>query len=679
MNKIITIKALNQEEALKKVSESYSIPISSLRCFKIREYSDGISFRVMFSTSELKSEDSDYLLEKLDEELLSIETDEIIEGLTEDELDEKGFISEKTIIIEKKNKLLKRKEKDYLFMEGIDYYANSIYKLLDDIPYEDLENLSDTIPNTIIAVEKSKVMYAKKEDFNPESIHSKEYLETSNIIITYNKGEITYISKIKGKTVLVNNRIYMIPSDVDGHHILEISPDNMSVKIDIFPSKGCGKAVTTEDIFDSLSDKNVVFGIKNRIIAESIDIAIKTGSVQRDVVVAEGRSPVAGIDAKINLKFSLEQEYEDFRILPDGKIDYRKKAIIKIVLEGDTLASIEPSKPGKDGKTVLGNSLPAKEGDSKVLYAGSNVKISDNATTFFATCSGQPVLNKNILHVFEHYVVSGDVDYSSGNIDFDGNVTIKGNVLSGFEVKATGDILVMKNVDAGIIDAGRDIIILGGIIGNNESIVQCGRNLNVRHLQNAIVEAEGDVIIKDSAVHSEIYTTGNVMIEQGKGTIMGGIAYALRSFYALSIGSKSGSRTEIIVGHNFLVKKKIAEFNRAQIFCKNNIKKIEKYLKPLLELTKSEKTITDEKKQKLALVVKKHKELTEHYTIMEAKIKEMENAYGSTEKVRVKVRDTIFPNVKMVISNNTFLTREEITHASFYVGLKKEVIVKGPY
>ena len=54
---------------------------------------------------------------------------------------------------------------------------------------------------------------------------------------------------------------------------------------------------------------------------------------------------------------------------------------------------------------------------------------------------------KEKLNVFPVYEVNGDVDYNIGNIDFVGTVVIRGNILTGFRVKASGDIRVTGGIE----------------------------------------------------------------------------------------------------------------------------------------------------------------------------------------------------------------------------------------
>jgi len=451
------------------------------------------------------------------------------------------------------------------------------------------------------------------------------------------------------------------------------------VEVELCPSKGAGKKLSINEIKSALQGERIVYGIQDKVIAENIAKAEKTGIVQKRAVIAEGLAPVDGSEAEIKLLFNPEPVFEDFKILPDGRVDYRKQMTVEIVKQGALLATVSDAKKGIEGTDVFGKSIKAKEGDSKVLYAGTNVEKSKDGLQFFAARDGQPVLNKNILNVFALFNIPGDVNFSSGNVQFDGNVTIQGSVLPGFEVKASGDIFVMNSVDSGNLDAGRDIKVFGGIFGNAESRVKCGRNLVVSHLQNALVEAQGDVIIRDSAVHCKIFSTGSVVLREGKGTLVGGTVHALRSVDAKVIGSPMGTKTEITVGHDFFAKKMRDEFLKVQNFCKVNIEKIEKYLKPLVTLIKDGNKLPKDQMFKVTEILKKHNELKSQYYMIEAKIKEIEKASQTVKNPVIKVNQVIYPDVRITINDHTALLTEKETQVSFTVNADKNTLVKGRY
>ncbi|MCD8491911.1 MAG: FapA family protein [Geovibrio sp.] len=67
------------------------------------------------------------------------------------------------------------------------------------------------------------------------------------------------------------------------------------------------------------------------------------------------------------------------------------------------------------------------------------------------------------------------MDYSTGNIVFNGVVHIRGDVLSGFSVKAEKDIMVEGIVQDATMVAGGSIVIKTGIKGEVNNNVDCRR------------------------------------------------------------------------------------------------------------------------------------------------------------------------------------------------------------
>jgi uncharacterized protein (DUF342 family) len=603
----------------------------------------------------------------------------LTKGLTAEELEEKGYIGDKNIEIKRNVETQVKTEKNYTFAEDVEYYKSELYKNIKEIPFEDIEHLKDVMPDSVIAEKKYSGLSSKSGSFHPRQCHSEAYLNSSNVSVNLTDGKLVYKSLIKGKIVLLNGLIYVRLGDIDGRFELRVSPDKMSVEADFYPAKGAGKMLTEKEIKSGLDSDKIIYGIRDNVISEHVEKAEKTGIAQKGVIVAEGTAAIDGIDAKIQLHFDPDPVYEDFKILSDGRVDYRKQLTIVVVKKGELLATIADPEKGIDGKDVYGNEIKGKDGEKKVLFAGTNVEKSEDGLNFYALLAGQPVLNKNILNVFAHYKIQGDVDYSSGNIQFDGNITINGSVLPGFEVKATGDIFVMKTVDSGILEAGRDIRVFGGIFGNNDSVVKCGRNLIVTHMQNAVVEAQGDVVIKDSAVHSKIYSTGNVILREGKGAIVGGMVHALRSVHAKVIGSPTGTKTEIIVGQDFFVNKMRDEFLKVQDFCTKNIEKLEKYLKPLVTMIKNGAKLQKDQMSKVTMVLKKHNEVKNQYFMIDAKMKEIEKASQTVKNPVVKVNQVIYPDVRLTIRDRTIIIAEKNTEVSYSFDAYNNTIIKGPY
>lgn len=67
--------------------------------------------------------------------------------------------------------------------------------------------------------------------------------------------------------------------------------------------------------------------------------------------------------------------------------------------------------------------------------------------------SGHVILENDKIFV-SNVLELVNVDNSTGDIDYEGDVVVKGNVLAGFTVKATGDITVSGIVEGATVIAG---------------------------------------------------------------------------------------------------------------------------------------------------------------------------------------------------------------------------------
>ena len=68
-----------------------------------------------------------------------------------------------------------------------------------------------------------------------------------------------------------------------------------------------------------------------------------------------------------------------------------------------------------------------------------DLTVSEDGLQLISSVSGHVTLENDKVFV-SNVLEIVDVDNSTGDIDYQGNVNIKGNVLAGFSVKATGDI-----------------------------------------------------------------------------------------------------------------------------------------------------------------------------------------------------------------------------------------------
>ena len=144
--------------------------------------------------------------------------------------------------------------------------------------------------------------------------------------------------------------------------------------------------------------------------------------------------------------------------------------------------------------------------------------------------------------------IGGNVDFSTGNIKFLGDVNIKGDVLTGFTVRAMGSIWVGGVIEAGAtVEAGGDLTVVKGILGDGTTTVRAQRCIFSKYIENATIYVREN-LQTDAIINGSIYCDGEVLVRSGRGTIMGGRVWAAQKISAAVVGSKSECRTSIALG-----------------------------------------------------------------------------------------------------------------------------------
>lgn len=125
--------------------------------------------------------------------------------------------------------------------------------------------------------------------------------------------------------------------------------------------------------------------------------------------------------------------------------------------------------------------------------------------------------------------------------------------LSGFRVRATGDVVIAGSVEAGAeIQAGGDLLVRQGIVGRETSI-RAGGSVSAKFIHDARIQADGDVLIGSYLYGAQVQADGQVRVEglggaDNSGGIIGGRTWALRGIAARNIGSERSTSTQLFVG-----------------------------------------------------------------------------------------------------------------------------------
>lgn len=216
---------------------------------------------------------------------------------------------------------------------------------------------------------------------------------------------------------------------------------------------------TVAEIKEQLSKAGIIYGIMEGNIENAIEKSCK------DVLIAKGLKAIHEKDDVIEYKFSIDGKERKPEEDAMGNVDFKSIGIVEAVKKGDIFAIRHTSNPGKDGMDVNGKVLKYKVGKKIRIRAGSGCELKGKQ--IIAKIEGKPYVKNNAFYVYSVYEVRSDVDLTTGNIEFIGDVLVNGNVKEGMEVNAGNSITINKNVERAKIEGKGNIAIKGSILSSD--------------------------------------------------------------------------------------------------------------------------------------------------------------------------------------------------------------------
>jgi hypothetical protein len=445
---------------------------------------------------------------------------------------------------------------------------------------------------------------------------------------------------------------------IDASVNVMVSPDKMKAYISFNPPDN-GRMLTLDEVLGELSKNGVIYGINKT----NLETVVKYPVFNEMICVAEGTQPVNGHNGKVEFSFDINRESRP-TILEDGRVDFRELNLIQSAEKGQVLCTLIPPVPGVPGKTVYGTDLPALDGKPVPMPKGRNVVVSDDGATLLANISGQISYIDGKVSVFATYEVQADVDNSTGNINFIGNVSVRGNVLSGFVIEAGGNVEVLGVVEGAVIKAGGDIILRRGMQGMGKGVLVSGGDIIARYIENSNIEARND-IKAEAIMHSNVKCGNKLELSGRKGLLVGGSCKVGKEIVAKVIGSHLATVTDIEVGVDPTIRERYKAVKEEMIRMETDLRKAEQAITILRKLEMAN-ALTPEKKEILAKSVRtkvfftnRLQELKDEINMLDAKLQQ--DAYG-----KVRSYNYIYPGTKVAIGSCMMYVKETLQYCTLY-------------
>jgi uncharacterized protein len=287
------------------------------------------------------------------------------------------------------------------------------------------------------------------------------------------------------------------------------------------------------------------------ILQENINLdAIECLKPGIQSIVASGKAAVKGRDAVIRY---IKKPERKPKILEDGKANYFDMNFFEQVKKGDWLGEKIPPSLGEEGVTLKGKVLHPKKGKDYLLHYDCKTVMEvkeENRLVLYARKDGIVEYTGGKVSVGNHLYIDGDIGVETGNIDFDGSVTVKGTVHPNFSIKATNDISILGELGVSncgtICSALGDVYIKGGIFGNNRTQVEAAGNIYVKHANECFLTGGEIIYIGFYAISCDIKAK-HIRTDEIKGSIVGGNISALGSIRTATAGNKAEKATVLTV------------------------------------------------------------------------------------------------------------------------------------
>ncbi len=413
--------------------------------------------------------------------------------------------------------------------------------------------------------------------------------------------------------------------------------------------------VAEEDVLRDIKDEGIVAGVDAQAVRDFAKSCAEEEGLVR-FTVATGTEVQDGKDGEVHWAHEREEEEE---LAENDRIDWYEQSDLISVAQDDLIAEVLLPTEGTDGLNVLGEVIGRKDGKPATLNPGANVLVSDDGTRFTSAASGMLVIKGKSVKVDPVYKVKGNVDFETGNIDFDGQVTIGGNVLDLFKVKATGDIAIRGCVEGATLESKGNIAIKGGVAGKDKCVISLDGDLTAYYINSATVKCEGDVLVTVEILNSTVEANGALTVKQ-KG-IIGGRVVAAQKVECNALGSEAGPPTEVVLGQDSVKESRLDVLQMKDRSLSAEIKELAR-------------KVTTLERVKNRLPADKRELLTKMF-------QEQQEKEAELDEVRAEVR-CLMDDIRDLLMNTSLLAKEMIYPGVVIeiAGVRKETIepLRGP-
>lgn len=445
---------------------------------------------------------------------------------------------------------------------------------------------------------------------------------------------------------------------VDAWAELEVAADGMSASMVLHGPESGGREIDLEAVEELLKSRKIVYGINYGLLSRMV----RERRYGEEFIAAAGVPAKNGVDGRI-IELLPRTKQISFIENEKGNVDFKNLNIVNQVEQGTAICEIIQPEDPVTGMNIYGNEIPGKPGSMPAIPNGDNTYLSEDGTKLIAAITGNLTFSNNRFSVRQQFDVPENVDASTGNIEFAGDVIIRGSVLEGYTVKAGGNVTVYGMVEGAQISAGGNVQLKQGINGMGKGIIEANGDITSRFFENCTVKAGGSVST-EYILHSNIYSGNSINVTGARSSIIGGTCSALKSIIVTTIGNRMNTMTTIMLGATTEMieerKTLMAEVNELERKL-NNLKLDSQFIEERIR----EKALAEKHREILLRIQKEYPEVSQRLDECRSRLFVLDELISNNRNARLTCRQ-IYPPTRIIIGGEVIIIQEERYRCEVY-------------
>ena len=364
--------------------------------------------------------------------------------------------------------------------------------------------------------------------------------------------------------------------------------------------------------------------------------------------VAKGEPPIPGKDGKI---VWLVRRFRQGATVDASRelADFYNLGLFENIEVGRDVARIYRPTSGTPGVDTFGKPIASKPGKPFIArfdktLASKTDEVREDYQTFIATVSGYAHEDSGKVTIKDTLVISGNLDYEMGHVDFIGAVKVSGDVQKGFHIKARGDIEIGGSVlgDNQLTSEG-SVTVKGFHQGGDGAMVRARNSYTVSIAQNVMADVGGSITILKEA--RDCSFRASVAVSAKNGAVIGGTIWCVKGFEGKVLGNAAGVRTIVELRNELEVTPEYRRVEESITKHEVAIAALELHIGPYLQNRKRVPLLAPKFKMKITELLNRYDGVQASLAKLQDALKRMREAKPMEESSRINVLGIVHAGV----------------------------------